>query len=426
MKKLFKDYFSVIFGTGFSRGISFVTMLMLVRVLTVEGFGKFSMFFTVMMLVWQLPGSIDAVYVRYAKAGAEAERFAYLRTAFIMKVWAFVFVCAASYPFGWFLSVHVFCKPELTGLVSMAIFSGGFLSVFSTLSGMYQAQEKFLIYSIINSVFYSLVFFSVGWFFVKKIILTPFDAALMFSIVAVVVGMGAALYLSREMKLLVAVSRVHFRNMFNFGKWLFAETLLYVVLQRLDILFLARFADYHQIAVYSAAVRIAMVASIMTSAATAIFMPRGCASLRSPQHLRTYFRDAAVVTTGLTAMIIALIAAVPALIGHLFGADYAQGMTAARILLIEAVFILLYTPFSFIFYASGKTQRIFAVGVIRMSVMIAGLSVMVPRFGSTGAALAIAASTFTGLIFAVVMSMKILMSAHHGREHSRGKAGQGQ
>jgi len=125
-------------------------------------------------------------------------------------------------------------------------------------------------------------------------------------------------------------------------------------------------------------------------------------------------------------MIIALIAAVPALIGHLFGADYAQGMTAARILLIEAVFILLYTPFSFIFYASGKTQRIFAVGVIRMSVMIAGLSVMVPRFGSTGAALAIAASTFTGLIFAVVMSMKILMSAHHGREHSRGKAGQGQ
>ncbi|MDD4941103.1 MAG: oligosaccharide flippase family protein [Candidatus Omnitrophica bacterium] len=408
MKKLFKDYISVIFGTGFARGLSFVTMLMLVRILTVEGFGRFSMFFTVMMLVWQLPASIDAVYVRYAKAEHEKEKAAYLRTAFFMKLCIFFMVCAAAYPLGWFLSVHVFQKPDLTAYLSLAIVSGGFLSVFSSLSGIYQAEERFAMFSIVNAVFYILVFLPVCWFFFQKVRISDFDAAAAFSAAAALVGTCAGAYLFMRLRSERLARSAHFSRMFHFGKWLFAETLLYVILQRLDILFLARHAGYSQIGVYSAAVRIAMVAGIMTSSATAIFMPRGCGSLRSGKHLRDYFKEASLVTAGLTAMIAVLIVVTPVLVQRLFGSDYISGVAATRILLLEAILVLLYTPFSFLFYANGQTRKIFAFGIVRLIVMIIALAVLVPMFGPAGAASSIAVSSFAGLAVAVVMSMKIL------------------
>ncbi|HQJ16041.1 MAG TPA: oligosaccharide flippase family protein, partial [Candidatus Omnitrophota bacterium] len=394
MKKLIKDYVSVIFGMGLSRGISFATFLMLVRVLTIDGFGRFSMFFTVMMLIWQLPNSVDAIYVRYVKAGKEAERVAYLRTALIMKLWTLLFVCISAYPLGRLLCEFFFQKPDMTAFVSLAIVSGGFLSIFSSLSGIFQAEEKFVMYSIINIVFYAVLFLSVGWFFARDIALSLLDVTLMFGVVAVTVGIGAGTYLLVKVRTQSEPGNAHFRVMFDFGKWIFAETLVYVILQRLDILFLARFAAYPQIGIYSAAVRIAMIASIMTSAATAIFMPRGCGSLRSDSHLRKYFKEASAVTAVLCAMIAVLMSCTPVLVHRLFGYEYAAAIPAARILLLEAIFVLLYTPFSFLFYAGGQTKKVFAVGLVRLSVMITGLSVLVPRFGPTGASLAIAVSSF--------------------------------
>jgi len=408
MKKLFKDYFSVIFGTGFSRGISFIIALILARQLSVEGFGKFSMFFTVLMLAWQIPAIIDAVYVRYAKAGKEGERHAYLRIAVRMKLWILLFLLAAGYPLAGFLSVYVFHKPELVVFLVLAIVSGGFLSILSSLAGIYQAEERFMAFSIVNSVFYAGVFLVVLVFFLFKFPLTAMNAAVIFGVVSVVVGVLACAYLMRRIRPGTGHATAHAREMFDFGKWLFAESLVYIFLQRLDILFLGRFAGYAEIGVYSAAVRIAMVASILTGAATAIFMPRGCQSLKSQKHLRDYFKEASVATAALSALIVVLILAAPTLVESLFGKEYIQAVVATKLLLLEAVFVLLYTPVSFLFYANGESKKIFVIGVSRFAVMVVSLSVLVPVFGATGAAVSICVSSLVGFLAAAALAIGII------------------
>jgi len=408
MKKLLKDYCSVIFGTGFSRGISFITALVLARRLSVEGFGRFSMFFTIMMLAWQIPAIIDGVYVRYAKAGKEHHGPAYLRAALLIKLGIIFCMLVAAYPMARLLGGAVFRKPGLDVFIALAIVSGGLLSVLSSLAAVYQAEERFVAFSAVNAGFYVLVFAGVIGFIVRNAPLTDVNASLIFFAAAVVTGALAGAFLIKRIRPGFEVNPGLCKEMSHFGKWLFAEALVYIFLQRLDLLFLGRFAGYAEIGVYSAAVRIAMVASILTGAAAAIFMPRGCQALKSRSHLSAYFKEAAAATMGLTALIVVLIVASPIFVSRLFGSGYMQAVVPTRILLLEAVFVLMYTPFSFLFYASGETKKIFAIGMIRLLVMAGALWLLVPRLGPVGAAVSIAVSSLAGLVGAAALSGKAM------------------
>jgi O-antigen/teichoic acid export membrane protein len=200
--------------------------------------------------------------------------------------------------------------------------------------------------------------------------------------------------------------------MMHFGKWLLAESAIYIFIQRLDMLFLTRFADYRELGIYSAAVKMAMLASIITSSATTIFMPRGCGCLESKAKLKHYFKESFVITSLLMGSILVLMAGAPLCIKVFFGAAYSQCLTATRILLLDAIFVLLYTPFSFLFYARGDTKQIFKFGLVKLAVTVGVLLALVPGYGSIGAAASIASASCIGLLYAAVASLKIIRDPH--------------
>jgi O-antigen/teichoic acid export membrane protein len=152
----------------------------------------------------------------------------------------------------------------------------------------------------------------------------------------------------------------------------------------------------------------AMFAAILTTASTTLFMPKGCASLKSRKQLSAYLKESLLLNSALAGGIVILMFASPYLIQAFFGQHYVPAIPAARLLLLDAIFILFYTPFSFLFYASGKTKQIFYFGLAKLLVIFAGLSLLVPRMGPTGAAFAICLTSLCGLGMAVAASSTLI------------------
>lgn len=406
-KKLLKDYLKVISGASLGRGLSFITSLILARKLGIAGFGIFSVFFTVLFLVWQFPTVIDAVYVRFVKVETAGRRQEYLKMAFFIKCAIFFVFLIFSYPLAQFLSLYVFKKPELGFYLFQAIIAGAFLSMYSSVASIYLAKENFTVYSIMNLIFYAMVFTLVlGLVFFREI--TPLGSAYVFSLSAAGVGCFGMLYIYKRVKPIFPLHISLLRDMLHFGKWLFAENFTYLILQRMDVLFLTRFTSFAELGIYSAAVRMAMLAALLTSSATAIFMPRGCGSCKSESHMRFYLKETLAATAALSSLIVLLMIFSPFMIKLFFGKEYMNCLLATRFLLLEAIFVVLYTPFSYIFYASGNTKIIFILGITKLLAVVIGLSLFIPVLGANGAALSLAISSFIGLVFAVVLSAKII------------------
>lgn len=408
-----KSYFSVIFGTGVGRGISFLTTLILARSLGLAGFGVFSIFFTVFIFVWQLPTILDAIYVRYAKAEDGHERIDYIRTAFFLKGIIVLFLLALSYPLASLLAMKIFNRPELLNYLTAAIIGGCFLSLFTSIAGIFQAEEKFHIFAILNVIFYISVFALIVMIKVFNFPFTVSSVVSAYTATAVIIGLSAVVYLFRITKPPFTINISLLFNMVHFGKWLVGNIFVELLAQRLDVLVLARIVSYEELGVYSAAVRVAMFAILLTSAATAIFMPKGCESLKSKQHLKRYFRDSLVISSSLTVVITGIIVFAPLLIRLLFGVDYLGSIPAARLLLLDAIFVLLYTPFGIIFYAKGNSRIIFVFAFTRLALTVLAMLIFIPLMGALGAALSLAISSFLCLIIVATKALMMVRLPMH-------------
>jgi O-antigen/teichoic acid export membrane protein len=196
--------------------------------------------------------------------------------------------------------------------------------------------------------------------------------------------------------------------MMHFGKWLLVVMLIDLLLQRIDVLVLTRLVSYEELGLYSVAVRIAMFASILAGSSTAIFMPRGCESMKSAKHLKVYFKESLLIVSGLALFIVALIIFCPILIKLFFGLEYEKSVLASRFLLLDAIFVLLYTPLGFLFYANGNSKIISLFSFIKLTITITSLLICVPRFGSTGAALSLALSSFACFLLVLGRCFRII------------------
>jgi len=142
-KKLIRDYTTILLGSGLGRGLSFMTGIIIARQLGVENFGAFSLFFTLMFLVWQMPNVLDNAYVRYVKVEKKINQEEYLRAVLFLKMVVCLIMSLSSYFIATLLARYFFHKPELIDFLTWAILAGLFLSFLSTWGTLYQAKENF-------------------------------------------------------------------------------------------------------------------------------------------------------------------------------------------------------------------------------------------------------------------------------------------
>jgi O-antigen/teichoic acid export membrane protein len=376
-------YATLLAGSSFGRLVSFATSILLARHLAPSAFGEFSIFFGVVLVVAELTSFVDFTYVRYANTDAN-ERAAYLGAALRLKNVALLGIAILAVPVGWALA-QIFATPALVWMLALGIVTGGLLNVLSLQLADYLADERFLRLTLFNTIYSVLVL--IGLSVVVAVEGTPGRIAIAVSFVVPAAAVAAACYLKlRRAAGAAARNRKHVSSMLAFGKWLAAGNVAYLVGQRMDLFIVSAFANLSAVGNYGAALRIAVVASIMTGALPALLLPRASRTVGSREATGSFLRHAFAVSFLILAVTVPLWLATPFVVRHLLGPEYESAIGLARIMLGGAVFAGFSTSISQIFLADERPRRAFYLRLIKAAALLVLAVPAAARFGSLGVA----------------------------------------
>lgn len=404
MKKTLKDYFLVLFGSGIGRAVALANSIIIARSLGVESFGKFSIFYVLMIIIWQFPQSFDVAYVRYAKTvNSKVEKNNFLKSAILLKLFYSGIMLCISAPLARFLARYCFNKPDMYVLLIYSIISGVFLSFLFTVASVFQEKERFIEYSILNSIYTVSIFLSCLLIPYFKIALTLNVVVIIYLMTTISLGIISLLLLFKKTGRIFPMDMHIFKRSFALGKWIFGVTVVSFIFQRLDVFFLARYVDFSNLGLYSAAIQIIMAISLMTGSLNGISLPKASEAVRSKNTLHKYIKESVLTTILISCAIVLLIIISPFCLKLLFGEAYIAVTQALRILLIGWIFAVIYVPFSSLFYAIEDSRTRFLIESLKIFIGATLLSYLIPRFGLMGAAFAMSLTLFLHTVISLVI-----------------------
>ena len=417
MKKTYKDYLYVLGGTGFSRFAAFINSTIIARWLGPEEFGRFSIFYIVMILSWQVPQAFDFSFIRYAKTSASInEKNDYLKTAVFIKMSYSIFVLALAYPVGYILSQHAFEKPDTLYIIIAGMVTGVFLAFLMSMATVFQEREEFGKYAILPSlqsggILLILLFLKVSGY-IDKVQYTK-GFVVIYLAIALMLGTASIIVLLRKTGSIFPVHTEILKKYLSFGKWILGVTIAYYLFQRVDILVLTRYSFFKDIGIYSVAVQPIMVISLLMGSISGVFLPKAMNAVTSRSALSVYLKETAYIMCIPVTGIVVLMASAPYFIRIFYGDQYSASSSILRILLIGWLFASFYQPFSFIFYALNDARTRFFLEFTKIISAFLLLLFLVPSRGIYGAAVAISiALVLNAIISLVILRGKI--SNNHG------------
>ncbi|MFH1984396.1 MAG: oligosaccharide flippase family protein [Pseudomonadota bacterium] len=409
------DFILVIFGTAAGRAVAFLNAIFIARVLGPEAFGVFAFFFAVMMLTLIILSSFDTAYIRHAALVIhEREGRQYLSSNLIAKtaIGAFCLLCVlavdASVP------TLIFGKDYARRLLAAGVGAGIFLNFIMTQATLYRAKAKFHLFAIATNVHTVLVFIvTIGlWLALKQFTVEAVITGYMVSsITAGTVALIMIFMVSRPC--LPAITL--FWSFLSWGKWMFLLSFVVAVFDRVDFFFLTKYLHPGDIGVYAAGAQLISIIYLSTGALNNVFVPKAVVALSSRSDLNCYIKDSLTPILLVMAIAAMLIASAPYLINGFYGSQYAAAIPVVRIISFGWLGASVYLPFSFIFYALDEPHTRFYLELTKLILGGSLLSVLVPRYGMTGAALSIAlALLINAIVSGLILWRKLIRKSLFG------------
>ncbi len=137
----------------------------------------------------------------------------------------------------------------------------------------YLAAQRYMPFSLLNSVFYLVVLAALVPIFVADLKLTADVIYVIFlctSVALAAVGLSVLLRTTRT----TTIDRPALGSIVTFAKWLVAANIVDVVGQRLDLIAVAHYVTKEDVGLYSAALRVSVIASLLTGSLTGFLLPR--------------------------------------------------------------------------------------------------------------------------------------------------------
>ena len=383
MAAVVNNYLCVLAGNVLAGVLSFLISVLLSRAMTVVDFGVYSLFFAVLVLAWQIPSFIDSSYIRNARASDTDMAREYLKVGLVFKVRAAALMAAAAPVVGWGLSRFAFAGKAGPGILAMAVGGGAFLTFLTSVMANLQVRERFILYSLGNVSYYALLLAVLGPLSRLGPLAPPAVAAVFLS-AAAAAGTAAFLVLRRRAGRLAPLDRRAVSGMVAIGRWILPAMLLFIVLQRIDMLLAGRFFPAEMMGVYAAASRLLSILTMCVGAAVSILLPRAAAAARSRAAERTFWREAVFLVSAVLLAIAVLTAAAPVIVSLFYGGRFAGAGGAARLLFLGQIPYVLALPFVYSLYGRGHTFPNFAAMAACFAVNVAANVVLLPRLGLTG------------------------------------------
>lgn len=184
------------------------------------------------------------------------------------------------------------------------------------------------------------------------------------------------------------------RRMLAYSLPLFLTALLNMGLFRLDVIFLGRFGTPEDVGLYGAAFQLAALGAFGMTVANLVFSPFIAASYHNGKHelLAQLFRTVSRWVLMLTLPLLGLVVLYPSQIISLYGEGFRAGASALLILAIGQTLNNLGGISGSVLAMSGHSRAVLGNSLLTCLFAAASCTLLIPRFGISGAAAAAAAT----------------------------------
>jgi len=384
MRKLgtfLKDFSIVSFGNVFSRLLAALIAIVIARYLGPENFGRYSILFSVMLIIASSLTGIDSTYIHNQAKQFNGIRFSYynyVSSKFLISVIIVIIGIASSQ----YLNKFVFHNEVTTlGLIISFLSALSFIAFTQTYT-FYQAKQNFLRFSYIQVLFYLFVLLITLLLLYLKI--KEYNLFLIpYLIAGFTIFFSFILFNKHE----ISPNTISFINFFKNGRWIILSVICVVLIARLDFLILSHYIKGESLGFYSASMRIINIYLTFTAAFSAIMLPKA-SEIKNEYQKRQYYKASFILFFLLTSLNITLIFSSSIITRILFGIEYLPSVKFTQLLLIAYIPFTLYQPFRYLTYTFNKTNILFLVPFLQIILLLIIGPTLIQKLGPQGIILA--------------------------------------
>lgn len=382
---------------------TFLTHVFLARNLTVESYGVVNVLLESLSTVIMFGDmgttvALINLYVRYKREGNEE------RVTFLAKTIALI-----KLAIGLISSAVIVAYLTLTKkldvenwLIAVGFGCACFEVLYQYFLALYQCREAYL-----KLAFYRVVLPGFRLAGIAFLIITGsfslYSAIFLYSIV-VVVTLLLMFFGTKNRKDAWASFRTAFyceqvlADIKSVTRWTSLSSLVVVLLMKMDIFFLLSLSNSTQVGIFSTAQKYAAVGTIISSALSAVLMPRA-AHIENSQALRQYVRSSFQVSMLFAAPVFVLIFMAKYLLVQFFGQQYQQSIIIAQWLTFSFAIGLIINPLSYVFYNLGCAKYLTYMNVAQLVLAVCVDLALVPAYGALGPGIANLVTRVLGAAF---------------------------
>jgi len=369
-------------------------------------YGLFSTTLAVMMLVYQFSNfGVNTSLVRFASPYLQKDKLrAHLlfKVSLKFKLIAGILVFITGFLLSELLAIRVFDKVSLITPLKLA-----FIGVFGTLLLDYilvtlQAWQLFNRYAFIRIIdnFGKASLIGLLLLFQKK--LTLFGAFTSFIAIPFIASLiGFFFFIPKDFLQVKGNEKECFKELFRFSKWILISSLVRMLFLRLDVLMLSYLKDEQVVGFYSAGFTLAWSLDILIRSVTTVLLPK-VSKLTQNTQLRQYIKRSLRFTIPVFLFLFPIIFIANPLILKLYGIEYKPSINVFKLLVIGRFTTIVSAPIGLVAHAINKPQIITFASILQLFMNFIGNYIVIPPYGSTGAAIVTLLSRMIGSGFIII------------------------
>jgi O-antigen/teichoic acid export membrane protein len=409
-----RDTQLVFVGQVISAAFGFFLNVILLRRLSVDDYGRFSLFSSILML---LSGFMHWGWVEtFVRFGAKYQRdsiygslrrFALHRTILI----SLVFMAATFIAAPWIAST-TYHREEFSTFIRMAAFGAFLTCLFSFVQNEHRAKQEFSPYFVSQVGAYVLRFFAcgaillLGYFTLQNVIYIYIITPLFFLFPIVTE------WLKRPATPHAPVQPELLKEMVTYNHWIMASSLTTHLIGNIDSHIVAHFHGNTILGSYGAVSRLTLPIHFMITALTVPLLPRLSAA-KTDAEVTNYLHRLKFFLVPLVFFTLTACWWAPPLLVKIAGQKYSTIGTLVQLQIITMLVAFLTNPIGLILYAWGFSKWFAVLNFVQLIVDLVLDLLWIPRWGAYGAISATLVVNLLGFVF-------VNVSVWHGLRKRRG------
>lgn len=394
---------TALIGQVVTAGIGYLINVMLIRRLSVDDYGTFSLFSSVMMLLSGLLqlGWIDC-FVRFGAEYANTSTFAAIERYFFKRLaWSVAVLGTLALAVSALVAERVYHRAGFTAYYALGVLGAIALCFFNHVIAALRARQEIGATVRLQNISSGVRFAIIG--VILFISSRGLDIAVSAYLIAPLAGIAVGtLALRGTLSQDGTLDDDLVNRIRSYHSWLLVSMITTHLIGNIDAHFLAHYHDNKSVAAFGAAARLTLPLSFIVTAISTAVLPRLSASRTEAQRdndvslylskLKLFFVPALVVIA------LAVWLAPPVLI-RLAGEPYQDIAQLLRLQLITISVVLFANPVGLVLYVWGRTKGFAVLNAAQLLVVLVLNYLWIPSYGAMGAVAATLTVNLIGLVY---------------------------